>query len=122
MSSIGVSRAEGLDEACYKPLKRKSKYTVRTQQRQRPQNVKERIVQQREFENLRLESEHVAEFRYQPVKCKREYRMVVLRKNISHEKGDAVLFPEIRYFFYISKISTPGETGVPEPKSPLPSL
>jgi hypothetical protein len=59
-------------------------------------------VQQREFENLRLESEHVAEFRYRPVKCQREYRVVVVRKNISHEKGEAVLFPEIRYLFYIT--------------------
>jgi len=97
-----VRKAEGLEEACYKPLKRKSKYTVKTEPRRRPRNVKEQIVEQREFENLRLESEDVAEFRYRPVKCKREYRVVVVRKNISHEKGEAVLFPEIRYFFYIT--------------------
>ena len=28
--------------------------------------------------------------------------MVVIRKNISHEKGDKLLFDEIRYFFYIT--------------------
>ncbi len=97
-----VRRAEGLEEARYKPLKRKSKHTVKTEPRRRPKNVKEQIVEQREFENLRLESEDVAEFRYRPVKCKREYRVVVVRKNISREKGEAVLFPEIRYFFYIT--------------------
>jgi len=97
-----VRRAEGMEEAQYRPLKRKSKYTVKTEERERPENVKEKIVEQREFENLRLESEDVAEFRYRPVKCKREYRVVVVRKNISHEKGEAVLFPEIRYFFYIT--------------------
>jgi hypothetical protein len=97
-----VRRAEELEQARYRPLKRKSKYTVKTETRERPENVKERIVEQREFENLRLESEDVAEFRYRPVKCKQEYRVVVLRKNISHEKGEAVLFPEIRYFFYIT--------------------
>jgi hypothetical protein len=101
-NSALVRRAEGLEEACYKPLKRQSKYTVKTEPRERPRNVKEQIVEQREFENLRLESEEVAEFRYRPVKCKREYRVVVVRKNISHEKGEAVLFPEIRYFFYIT--------------------
>ncbi len=97
-----VRRAEALEEADYKPLKRKVKYTVKTQERERPENVKEQIVLQREFENLRLESEHVAEFSYKPGKCKREYRVVVLRKNISHEKGEHVLFDEIRYFFYIT--------------------
>lgn len=97
-----VRLAEGLEEDRYKRLKRKSKYTVTTQKRDRPENVKEQIVEQREFENLRLESEHVAEFRYRPGKCKRDYRVVVLRKNISHEKGEEVLFPEIRYFFYIT--------------------
>lgn len=97
-----VERAEALDEADYKPLKRKSKYTVKTQERQRPQNIKAQIVVEREFETLRLESEHVAEFQYRPGKCKRDYRVVVLRKNISHEKGEMALFDEIRYFFYIT--------------------
>lgn len=97
-----IKRAEELDEVDYKPLRRKPKYTVKTHKRSRPENVKERLVVQREFENLRLDSEHVAEFRYQPGKCKREYRIVVVRKNISHEKGEQLLFDEIRYFFYIT--------------------
>lgn len=97
-----VQRAEELPEARYKRLKRKPKYTVKTGERRRPKNIKAEIVEQREFENLRLESEHVAEFRYRPTNCRREYRVVVLRKNISHEKGEQVLFPEIRYFFYIT--------------------
>ncbi len=97
-----VRRAEGLEEACYRRLRRKSKYIVKGARRRRPENVRERIVEEREFENLRLESEHVAEFRYRPLKCERSYRVVVLRKNISHEKGEAALFPEIRYFFYIT--------------------
>jgi hypothetical protein len=97
-----IQRAEDLSETRYKRLKRKAKYTVKTAARRRPKNVKEQIVQQREFENLRLESEHVAEFRYRPTNCKREYRVVAVRKNISHEKGEHVLFPEIRYLFYIT--------------------
>jgi len=101
-NSALVERAEALDEACYRPLKRKAKYTVKTEPRERPQNVKEQIVVQREFKNLRLDREHVAEFRYRPTKCKREYRVVALRKNISHQKGEALLFDEIRYFFYIT--------------------
>ena len=30
------------------------------------------------------------------------YRMVVIRKNLSVEQGDRVLYPDIRYFFYIT--------------------
>lgn len=101
-NSALVRRAEALEEADYKPLKRKPKYKVKTERRERPENIKEQIVMQREFENMRLESEDVAEFRYRPGKCEREYRVVVVRKNISHEKGERVLFPEIRYFFYIT--------------------
>jgi hypothetical protein len=109
-----VKRAAALAEADYTRLQRKAKYRVKTRQRERPENVKEQIVVQREFENLRLESEDVAEFRYRPGKCKREYRVVVLRKNISHEKGERVLFPEIRYFFYITTREDLSASGVVE--------
>ena len=113
-NSALVKRAEALAEAAYTRLRRKSKYSVKTRERQRPENVKEQIVVQREFENLRLESEDVAEFRYRPGKCKRAYRVVVLRKNISHEKGQRVLFPEIRYFFYITTREDLSVSGVVE--------
>jgi Transposase DDE domain len=49
-----------------------------------------------------LHHEHVAEFFYIPGKCARAYRIVVVRKNISHARGEQVLFDEIRYFFYIT--------------------
>jgi len=44
----------------------------------------------------------VAEFPYQPTACKRAYRVVVLRKNLSVEKGERMLFDDVRYFFYIT--------------------
>lgn len=34
------------------------------------------------------------------------YRMVVIRKNLSVEQGDRVLYPDIRYFFYITNDRT----------------
>jgi hypothetical protein len=76
--------------------------TVKTQPRTRPTNVKEQVVKQREFKNLRLVSEDVAEFLYRPIACRETYRMIVVRKNISVEKGEQVLFPDERYFFYIT--------------------
>jgi len=94
--------AENLPENAWKRLVRPGKYAVKTEPRRRPENVKQRIVRRRQFEVLALESEEVAEFDYSPVACRKTYRMVVVRKNISHEKGELRLFDEIRYFFYIT--------------------
>lgn len=98
--------ANNLPKTAWKPLDRPLKYPVKTEPRQRPENVKEQIVRQREFENIRLQSEQVAEFDYRPTLCKKDYRIVVVRKNLSVEKGEQVLFDDIRYFFYITNDRT----------------
>ncbi len=81
---------------------RPARYAVATEPRQRPEDVKARVVKQREFDTLRLRSEGVAEFSYQPTACAKEHRMVMVRKNITREKGELRLHDEIRYFFYIT--------------------
>lgn len=96
-----VALAESLSEAQWRGLARTER-EIKTKPRECPENVKEQIVREREFVNQRLESEQVAEFEYQPGKCQKSYRMVVLRKNISIEKGEKPLWDEIRYFFYIT--------------------
>jgi hypothetical protein len=98
--------AEDLPGSAWQPLQRPPRYQVRTQPRRRPDKVKEAIVAARGFENLRLRSEEVAEFRYRPTACQKAYRMVVLRKNITREKGERRLFDEIRYLFYITNDGT----------------
>ena len=99
-----VARAEALREAAWKKLARPARYQVQTSPRTRPENVKEPIVVEREFKNLRLVSEDVAEFLYQPTACQKAYRVVVVRKNLSVEQGAAVLFDDVRYFFYITNL------------------
>jgi len=94
--------AEALPATAWKPLVRPARYEVKTQPRQRPDKVKDRIVRERKFHVLRLKSEEVAEFEYRPTACANTYRMVVIRKHISKEKGDQVLFPDVRHFFYIT--------------------
>lgn len=96
-----VALAEDLPEAHWRGLARAPRQ-IKTQPRERPQNVKEQIVRERKFLNQRLESEQVAEFEYLPGKCQKSYRMIVLRKNLSIERGEQVLLDEIRYFFYIT--------------------
>ena len=98
--------AEDLPASAWQPLRRPPRYAAKTTRRQRPDHVKDRIVREREFEVLRLESEEVAEFDYRPTACRKTYRMVVVRKNISKEKGETVLWPEVRYHFYITNERT----------------
>jgi len=67
--------------------------------------VKEQIVTEKQYKNIKLNKEHVAEFNYRPVKCKGTYRVILLRKDLSVEKGQQLLFDDIRYFFYITNIA-----------------
>ena len=99
-----VDIADKVPSRAWKKLTRPARYQPKTEERPRPDNVKDRIVRQRGFETLRLQSEEVADFDYQPVACQREYRMIVVRKHISREKGEACLpgLEEVRYFFYIT--------------------
>jgi hypothetical protein len=97
-----IRRADALPATAWTPLVRRPAYTVETEPRQRPVNVKAATIVARAFKNFRLEAEAVAEFPYQPTACARPYRMVVVRKNISVEQGDHRLFDQIRYFFYLT--------------------
>ena len=97
-----IEIAENLPQSHWEKLRRPARYEVNTQPRSRPENVKQRIVREREFNILNLKSEQIAEFEYRPTRCKQTYRMIVIRKNISHEKGEERLFDDMRYFFYIT--------------------
>jgi hypothetical protein len=97
-----VKIADELPQKAWKRLVRRAKYEVATQRRRRPENVKERIVKEREFENIRLFSEMVTEFDYRPTACRKSYRVVVVCKNLAVEKGENLLFDDLRYFFYIT--------------------
>jgi len=103
--------ADGLPDAAWQPLRRPARYEVKTAKRARPENVKDRVVRDRGFDVLRLQSEEVAAFDYRPTACANTYRMVVIRKHISKEKGERVLFPEVRYFSYLTndRAWTPAE-------------
>jgi hypothetical protein len=101
-----IREADALPPRAWTRLVRRPPYVIQTEPRQRPANVKEAIIIERAYQNLRLEAEAVAEFVYQPVACAQPYRMVVVRKNISVERGHQRLFDEIRYFFYLTNDRT----------------
>ena len=97
--------AGNLPESAWRPLARAAKCEVKTKPRARPENVKEKVVERRGYERIRLAGEQVAEFAYRPGKCRRDYRMVVVRKNLSMSKGVGAqreFWDDIRYFFYVT--------------------
>jgi hypothetical protein len=97
-----VGLAEGLSEQSWRGLERLPKYEVLSEPRRRPDRVKEAIVVAKGYENQKLVAEHVSDMTYQPSHCQRKHRLVILRKNISVQKGERVLFDEVRYFFYLT--------------------
>jgi hypothetical protein len=103
---------DDLPYSAWKPLERPPKYEVRTQPRARPPRVKQQIVEERQFKDIRLIDEEVAEMPYQPTACKITYRLVIVRKNLRViEPKQNRLFEDYRYFFYLTNDweSTPEE-------------
>jgi hypothetical protein len=100
-----VEIAEGLDSKRWRRLRRREKEPLSGERRKRPKNFKEEIVAEKGYRNIRLVREHVSEFSYQPTKCKRPYRVIVLKKSLSVEEGQVRLWDDVRYFFYITNRS-----------------
>ncbi len=94
--------ADDLPPTAWQTLDRPPRYQVKTQPRRRPANVKEPIVVERGFQNIRLVGETVAEFEYRPTACRKSYRLVVVRKDLSVAKGEQLLFADYRYFCYLT--------------------
>ncbi len=93
---------ENLPQSAWKRLRRRVKHEVKTKGRARPTNVKEQIVKDREFKNIRLEQEYVAEFKYRPTLCRKTYRVVVVWKDLEVSEGQKKLFDDSKCFFYIT--------------------
>ena len=95
--------ADDLLNSAWSRLVRPPRYQAATT-RARPENVKEQIVIAREFKNIRLVSEDVAECEYRPTACKKSYRLIIVRKNLEVDQGQQRLFNDYCYFFYITNI------------------
>jgi hypothetical protein len=94
--------AEELPASRWCKLQRPPQYTAQGPSRKRPEKIKDQIVRQRQFETLTRIREDVAETEYRPVACQRTYRLIIVRQTIAVEKGQARLFDEVRYRFYLS--------------------
>jgi hypothetical protein len=101
MSSL-YEHVENLPQSAWKELARPAKYAVKTEPRRRPVNAKQKVVEDRKFTDIRLAKEYVAEFRYRPLACDRDYRIVVVWKALEVHKGQRKLFDDARCVFYIT--------------------
>ncbi|HVA75662.1 MAG TPA: IS1380 family transposase [Acidimicrobiales bacterium] len=101
-----VDKAEGIDDEMFHELVRRAERAIKTRPRAKRRRVKDDIVRARKFKVLRTAGEDVCEFTYRPRACKRDYRVVALRKDLSVERGENVLFHEHRWFFYITNLPT----------------
>jgi len=96
------ARANSLDDREYRRLVRGATHAFEAKRRTPQPRIKEQIVRERGYKNIKLRSEDIAEFEHKPSRCKQTYRIIVLRKNLSIERGEQVLFDDIRYFFYVT--------------------
>lgn len=97
-----VETAETLTNEEYRDLERKAKGALDLRRRAKQPRVKESIVTEKGYLNLRLVREEIAEFTHQPSRASRVYRMVVLCKSIVEERGQRLLDQKERYFFYVT--------------------
>ena len=104
------ARADELPAEAYSFLERPPRYEIKTVPRQQPERVKQQIVRQRGFETIHVLEEMIAEFDYRPTACRRNYRVIVVRKLLGTDKAQLRLFEQYRYFFYITNDrETPAE-------------
>jgi len=104
-----VKLADALPGSAWRTLERLPKYEILTQPRAKAFRHKEQIVVEKEYRNQILVGEDIAEIEYQPLKAARKYRLIILRKNLSVQRGEQALLDEIRYFFYITNRSDAAE-------------
>lgn len=100
-----VKIADSLEESAWRPLRRRRPDPPKTGRRRRRANHKQAVVIEKGYQNKKLKREWVAEFDYQPTKCSRSYRMVVVRKEVEVTSGERKLFDNTPYLFYISNAS-----------------
>ena len=95
-------KAEEIEDSEWEVLERRAR-EIKTSRRRKMPRHKERVVRERGYRNITLEEEYVAEFDYRPVKCKQDYRVIAVWKELTVSEGQPLLFKEeSRCFFYIT--------------------
>ena len=90
------------EPGAWQRLNRPARYVVTTEPRAKQPDYREALVKDNGYLNLRLRSEEIKEIRHSPAAARGEYRVIVLRKNVTQERGEKALVDDVRYFAYIT--------------------
>jgi len=106
-----VQKAESLPKNRWKKFNSVRERAIKTKARAKKKNVKKSAIEKRKYLNQERVREYVAEFPYRPGKCKKDYRMIVVKRVIKVTKGQLRFEDKVKYFFYITNITdmSPGE-------------
>lgn len=96
------SRLQVRPECSWRRLERPAKYEVKTEPRGRRHDYRKEKIRERGYRNYHLNHEDITDFEYRPSRCKKTFRLVVVRKTIRVEENQQLLHPEIRYFAYLT--------------------
>lgn len=104
--------AENLPEKAWKRLDKRKKASKKT--RKKKERVKAAQIIKRKYKTKTQKAEYVSEFNYRPTKCDRDYRVIVVKKDIEVTEGQALLFDDEMYLFYITNIGEMDATELVE--------
>lgn len=98
-----TQRADALDEELYAEFHREAdKAFAKRKTRAKQPRVRQQLVEDKGYKDIRLVEEDVADFEYTPSRAENAYRIVVLRKTLAEHRGQLCLGTATRYFFYIT--------------------
>lgn len=96
-----IDKAENIKNKGWDELPRLEKEVVRDH---RHENVKEKVIKDRNFTQIKQRTEYVSEYRSKPSKSKKEYRMVVVRQLKEKLAGGLIEGEFYQYFQYITTV------------------
>ncbi len=98
-----IDIATALEPSCWAGLALREPRAITTEERAKPVNVKNEVIDRHGFRHMRMEEEDVAEVAYCPTACRKAFRLVIVKKTIRVTQGLYENLPwETRYFFYLS--------------------
>lgn len=96
-----IEKAESIKNKGWNELLRAEKNIERDHGHE---NVKERVIAERKFEQIKQRTEYVSEYRNQPSNSKKEYRMIVVRQLKEKLVGGLIEGDFYQYFQYITTL------------------
>ena len=106
-NKANITQADSIERGLYtKFVRAADKAFEKKPSRAKQPRVKQQVVEDKGYKDLRLVREDVAEFSHKPTRAKHSYRVVALRKTILEYRGQLCLGNANRYFFYITNDPT----------------